>query len=128
MIRSVRFFFLFFVPLFVSFGSVCCATFYGTPKTGPQSFGRDQYAYSIFVPQDYTPERRWPLVIALKAEGKAGDEAVASWVRESGERGYILLCPTVSTLISRSQTGDDARTFDQGRKDSGQRGLGEVAP
>ena len=107
--KPTRSFFLFFILFFVSLNGLCLATFYGTPKTGLQNFGRDPYAYSVFVPQNYTPEHNWPLVIALQAAGKAGNETVQSWAREAGERGYILLCPAAPALISRSQTGDDTR-------------------
>lgn len=109
MIKMARSFFLFFLPVLIFGAGVSWATFYGTPKTGLQNFGRDPYAYSVFVPENYTSEHSWPLVVALRPSGKAGDEALQSWISGAQRRGYIVLCLSVPALISTSQTGTDTR-------------------
>ncbi|GEM_PF-1464465 len=86
---------VFFVLLFFgTFSHTSTATFFGEVKTGLQNVASDRYGYSVFVPQDYTPDQKWPLVLALHDEGKKGEDYIQSWIEAAKKRGMIVLCPT----------------------------------
>jgi phospholipase/carboxylesterase len=50
--------------------------------------------FSMYVPEDYTPERRWPLVMALHGGGGNGRGFLWSWLRDARGQGAILIAPT----------------------------------
>jgi len=50
-------------------------------------------AYSLYVPENYSPERRWPLIICLHGGYGEGYEYIWTWLRSARSRGYILLSP-----------------------------------
>ena len=49
--------------------------------------------YSLYVPESYTPNRNWPLIICLHGAYGRGDHHIWSWLRPAKSRGYILLAP-----------------------------------
>jgi phospholipase/carboxylesterase len=49
--------------------------------------------YSHYVPESYSPSRRWPLIICLHGGYGAGDEYIWTWLRSARAGGYILLSP-----------------------------------
>ncbi|NQT19041.1 MAG: hypothetical protein HQ592_05000, partial [Planctomycetes bacterium] len=53
-------------------------------------------SYVLFVPQNYDPQRRWPLIVALHGVGGTGDRYVYTWAQHAEERGYIVLAPTAN--------------------------------
>ena len=59
--------------------------------------------YSLFIPDNYTPERAWPLIVALHGGYSHGKDFIWSWLREARSRGYILFAPT-STAMTWSIT------------------------
>ena len=85
----------FFIFLFFGmFPHLTSATFFGEVKTGLQNIASDRYGYSLFVPDDYTQDRSWPLVIALHKEGSKGEDYMQSWVEAAKKHGVIVFCPT----------------------------------
>ena len=50
-------------------------------------------AYSLYVPENYAPERRWPLIIALHGGSGANDEYLLTWLRAAKSKGYLVLSP-----------------------------------
>jgi phospholipase/carboxylesterase len=50
--------------------------------------------FSMYVPEDYTPERPWPLVMALHGGGGNGRSFLWSWLRDARGQGAILIAPT----------------------------------
>ena len=38
--------------------------------------GRDQRLYQVYVPSDYTPEKRWPVILFLHGAGEGGRDAL----------------------------------------------------
>jgi len=53
--------------------------------------------FSMYVPEDYTPERQWPLVMALHGGGGNGRSFLWSWLRDARGRGAILIAPSSRT-------------------------------
>ena len=50
--------------------------------------------FSLYVPEYYTPERAWPLVMALHGGSGNGRGFLWSWLRDARSRGAILIAPT----------------------------------
>src|SRR5262249_6396828 len=48
--------------------------------------------YSLRVPPEYPPARRYPAVVVLHA-GKGPDSAINEWAAEAARRGYVLIAP-----------------------------------
>ena len=70
--------------------------------------------YSIYVPEYYTPDRRWPLVMALHGGSGNGRGFLWSWLREARSHGAILIAPTATGQPPGKTTwalmGDDTDT------------------
>ncbi|MBS0363703.1 MAG: phospholipase [Proteobacteria bacterium] len=49
---------------------------------------------SIYVPEDYAPDREWPLVMALHGGAGSGRSFLWSWLRDARSHGAILVAPT----------------------------------
>ena len=49
--------------------------------------------YSLYVPEGYTPERQWPLIVCLHGAYGRGDHHVWSWLRPAKSRSYLVLSP-----------------------------------
>jgi phospholipase/carboxylesterase len=49
--------------------------------------------YSLYIPENYTAERQWPLIICLHGGYGEGYEYIWTWLRPARARGYILLSP-----------------------------------
>src|SRR5205085_9040839 len=62
--------------------------------------------YSMFVPEYYMPDRRWPLVMALHGGSGNGRGFLWSWLREARSLGAILIAPT-ATGPTWALMGDD---------------------
>jgi phospholipase/carboxylesterase len=50
--------------------------------------------FSFYVPETYTPDRAWPLVVALHGGSGHGRLFLWSWLREARSRGAIVVAPT----------------------------------
>ncbi|MET0907243.1 MAG: phospholipase [Tardiphaga sp.] len=50
--------------------------------------------YSLYVPEYYTPDRAWPLVVALHGGSGNGRAFLWSWLADARARGAILIAPT----------------------------------
>ena len=50
--------------------------------------------FSLYVPEYYTPDRAWPLVMALHGGSGNGRGFLWSWLRDARSRGAILVAPT----------------------------------
>ena len=51
--------------------------------------------YSLYVPESYTPQQSWPLVICLHGAYGRGDDYIWSWLRPAKSKGYLLLSPQI---------------------------------
>jgi phospholipase/carboxylesterase len=68
-----------------------------TPSTGISHHGGtpgSRGGYSFYVPEDYTSERAWPLVVALHGGSGNGRSFLWSWLRDARSHGAIVIAPT----------------------------------
>jgi phospholipase/carboxylesterase len=65
--------------------------------------------FSLYVPEYYTPDHAWPLVMALHGGSGNGRAFLWSWLRDARSRGAILVAPT-ATGPTWSLMGDDTDT------------------
>jgi phospholipase/carboxylesterase len=65
--------------------------------------------FSLYVPEYYTPERAWPVVMALHGGHGHGRLFLWSWLREARSRGAILVAPTAHGR-TWALTGEDVDT------------------
>lgn len=70
--------------------------------------------FSVYVPEYYTPDRAWPLVMALHGGSGNGRGFLWSWLRDARSRGAILVAPTATGPTPDKTTwalmGDDTDT------------------
>ncbi|MCA6124387.1 phospholipase [Bradyrhizobium sp. WSM 1704] len=65
--------------------------------------------FSMYVPEYYTPDRAWPLVMALHGGSGNGRGFLWSWLRDARSRGAILIAPT-ATGQTWALMGEDTDT------------------
>jgi len=65
--------------------------------------------YSLYVPEFYTPERAWPLVMALHGGSGNGRNFLWTWLRDARSHGAILVAPT-ATGATWALLGEDSDT------------------
>lgn len=53
----------------------------------------DHGEYTLFVPDDYSSSRQWPLIVCLHGGYGEGFEYIWTWLRPGRSHGYILLAP-----------------------------------
>jgi phospholipase/carboxylesterase len=70
--------------------------------------------FSLYVPEYYTPDRAWPLVMALHGGSGNGRGFLWSWLREARSHGAILVAPTATRSTPDKTTwalmGEDTDT------------------
>lgn len=73
----------------------------------------DQHGeYSLYVPENYDPNRRWPMIIALHGGHGRGDDYLLTWLRPAKSNGYIVLSPkSLSNTWSLTQPSIDIRSI-----------------
>jgi phospholipase/carboxylesterase len=49
---------------------------------------------SLYVPEYYSPDREWPLVVALHGGAGSGRSFLWSWLRDARTHGAVLVAPT----------------------------------
>ncbi len=54
--------------------------------------------YSLFIPETYTHDRDWPLVVALHGGYSHGRDFLWSWVAYARSRGFIVFVPTSQAM------------------------------
>ncbi len=65
--------------------------------------------FSLYVPESYTPDRAWPLVVALHGGMGHGRGFLWSWLRDARSFGAILVAPTSAGNSRGSTWGADGR-------------------
>jgi phospholipase/carboxylesterase len=49
--------------------------------------------YTLYIPEDYSPDKPLPLIVALHGGYGQGSEYVWTWLRPARSRGYAILAP-----------------------------------
>jgi phospholipase/carboxylesterase len=70
--------------------------------------------FSLYVPEYYTPDRAWPLVMALHGGSGNGRSFLWSWLRDARSFGAILVAPT-ATGSTWALMGEDTDTANLGQ-------------
>ena len=70
--------------------------------------------FSLYVPEYYTPDRTWPLVMALHGGSGNGRGFLWSWLRDARSRGAIVVAPT-ATGNTWALMGEDTDTANLAR-------------
>jgi len=66
----------------------------GAPTGFIQRGRNDQRSeYTLYIPEDYSPDRPLPLIVALHGGYGQGSEYVWTWLRPARSRGYAILAP-----------------------------------
>src|SRR3954454_15640810 len=65
--------------------------------------------YSLYVPEFYTPDRVWPLVMALHGGSGNGRNFLWTWLRAARSFGAVLVAPT-ATGATWALMGEDTDT------------------
>ena len=65
--------------------------------------------FSLYVPEFYTPDRAWPLVMALHGGSGSGRNFLWTWLRDARSHGAILVAPT-ATGPTWALMGEDTDT------------------
>jgi phospholipase/carboxylesterase len=65
--------------------------------------------YSLYVPEFYTADRAWPLVMALHGGSGSGRNFLWTWLRDARSHGAILVAPT-ATGPTWALMGEDTDT------------------
>lgn len=81
-------------------------------RVGVMEFGAgedERGGFWLYVPEHYSPDRGWPLVIALHGGSGTGRQFLWSWLRDARSRGAVLVAPT-SMQGTWALTGDDVDT------------------
>ncbi|HKV55176.1 MAG TPA: hypothetical protein VJN94_11115 [Candidatus Binataceae bacterium] len=86
----------------------------GGPKVGfshrERNEGRSDY--SFYIPENYSPERKWPLIICLHGGYGEGNEYIWTWLRPARASGYILLSPkSIDVTWTMTQNSIDTRSI-----------------
>jgi phospholipase/carboxylesterase len=66
--------------------------------------------FSLYVPEYYSPDLAWPLVMALHGGSGNGRSFLWSWLRDARSHGAILVAPT-ATRSTWSLMGEDTDTL-----------------
>ncbi len=77
--------------------------------------------FSLYVPEYYTPDRAWPLVMALHGGSGNGRGFLWSWLRDARSLGAVLVAPTAiggtwALMGEDTDTPNLVRILDQVRR------------
>lgn len=81
-------------------------------RVGVMEFGAgedERGGFWLYVPEHYSPDRSWPLVMALHGGSGTGRQFLWSWLRDARSRDAILVAPT-SVQGTWALTGPDVDT------------------
>lgn len=68
--------------------------------------GEQLFNYGLYVPDSYSPDKAYGLVVCLHGAGFTGDSYLERWQTRLGE-GYLLACPTLPMGTWWTRTAED---------------------
>lgn len=73
---------------------------------------KERGQYSLYVPENYSSERAWPLIICLHGGYGQGFEYIWTWLRSARSKGYILLSPkSIAETWTMNMNSIDTRSI-----------------
>ena len=73
---------------------------------------RDRSDYSLYVPENYTSDSQWPLIVCMHGGYGEGYEYIWTWLRPARTKGYILLSPkSIGNTWSMTMGSPDTRSI-----------------
>jgi phospholipase/carboxylesterase len=68
----------------------------GAPATGVLHVAGSGHHgdFSLYIPETYSGDRSWPLIVALHGARGNGRDFLWTWVREAKSLGYLVVAPT----------------------------------
>ena len=66
-----------------------------TPKDPEQYKHVQPVEYYLYVPENYSDNREWPLFVGIHGAGGNGLQCWQLWQAYADEEGFILLCPSI---------------------------------
>src|SRR5512141_2360728 len=52
--------------------------------------------YYLYLPQQYTPDREWPLFVGLHGYGRSARDCLNAWQPYADQAGFVLVCPSLN--------------------------------
>lgn len=85
--------------------------FYGcAAPPQPADHRHDQPSeFYLYLPKDYTPDRKWPLFVGIHGAGGSGKDCWSMWQRYADQEGYVLICPSLADAGGGWYQGDGER-------------------
>jgi phospholipase/carboxylesterase len=82
----------------------------GISHEGVSAHPHSRGGYSLYLPENYTTESAWPMVVALHGGYSHGRDFLWTWLREARTRGLVLFAPTSQAMTwSITHVGDDGK-------------------
>ncbi len=70
----------------------------GMTHVGLSGHPHERGGYSLYIPENYTPDHTWPLVVALHGGYSHGRDFVWTWLAEARSRGFVVFAPTSQAM------------------------------
>ena len=83
---------IFLFSLTGSFVPSSAAEFIGKFPTGLLQLEK-KHAYYLFIPQDYSPEKSWPIVFLIGKRGEDPKEVIEPWVEWAKRNQFLIAAP-----------------------------------
>ncbi len=84
-----------FLFAIILLGIVACSPSYVlTPNPTPY-YETSPSEYYLYLPSSYTPEKDWPILVAVHGYGGDGAQALSWWQTYAEKGGFILVCPSM---------------------------------
>lgn len=111
-------------------------TFFGNLPTGLLELQNYRYPVYLYVPENYKPDRNYPILISVPDEGESPEELIQYWANTGKRKSMFVLCATnlrpedtpygmddwllgIKNDVAQRYRIDKTKTFLVGRKGGG---------